>query len=117
MIRYCEGTMPKKEYSDQLKRLQNSYNMLRVFEASTEVLTVTAPKKLKTSIIHIMKGNFHDKLYGVIHYFLVNIDVESGEAITPLKLQKLVYYVKAWFLGMTGKNIFVQPVEAWTGCA
>lgn len=33
--------------------------------------------------------------------------------LSNLKLQKLVYYSQAWYLAITGKPLFDDPIEAW----
>ena len=35
-------------------------------------------------------------------------------AISPLKLQKLLYYCQAWHLTLLGKRLINEDVEAWT---
>jgi uncharacterized phage-associated protein len=38
---------------------------------------------------------------------------ESGYAITNLKLQKLLYYIQGWHLGLYGTSVFEEELEAW----
>src|SRR5688500_4137992 len=33
--------------------------------------------------------------------------------ISPLRLQKLLYYCQGWSLGLLGRPLFPQPLEAW----
>lgn len=33
--------------------------------------------------------------------------------VTPMKLQKLVYFAHGWWLGVTGKPLIAEQVEAW----
>lgn len=42
-----------------------------------------------------------------------NDDYEVYEGITHLKLQKLLYYAQGISLGMYGKPIFKEKIEAW----
>jgi uncharacterized phage-associated protein len=37
----------------------------------------------------------------------------KGQKITQLKIQKLLYYAQAWFLGLHGCEIFAEEIEAW----
>lgn len=46
-------------------------------------------------------------------WFLTVVDRESGDSITHLKLQKLVYYAQAWSLVILGKPLFEEDFEAW----
>ncbi|TXI22311.1 MAG: DUF4065 domain-containing protein [Nitrosomonas sp.] len=38
---------------------------------------------------------------------------EKGEALTPLKLIKLVYLCHGWTLALCGRPLLDEPVEAW----
>lgn len=37
----------------------------------------------------------------------------SGQPISPMKLQKLVYYAHGWYAGHTGQPLIDETVEAW----
>jgi uncharacterized phage-associated protein len=45
--------------------------------------------------------------------YLLNECRERGEVLTNLKLQKLIYYAQAWFLGLHGRQMFEEDCEAW----
>ncbi len=47
-------------------------------------------------------------------WIINNTERDSGEAITHLKLQKLLYYVEAWFLANFDKPLFEISPQAWT---
>lgn len=49
----------------------------------------------------------------VADYFLRLVDEDSGDSISNLKLQKLVYYAQAWHLAITGEPLFADRIEAW----
>ncbi len=49
----------------------------------------------------------------VAKYFLAQIDDESGDTISHLKLQKLVYYAQGYHLALTGKPLFRDIIRAW----
>lgn len=49
----------------------------------------------------------------VANWFLANVDRPSGDSITHLKLQKLVYYAQAWYLANFNKPLFEEDLEAW----
>jgi uncharacterized phage-associated protein len=48
----------------------------------------------------------------VADYFLALAN-ETGETITNLKLQKLVYYAQAWYLANFKTPLFKEDFEAW----
>lgn len=51
--------------------------------------------------------------YEEIADYFIALSNDSQDLITNLKLQKLVYYAQAWFLGVTGKPIFEDEFQAW----
>ena len=47
-------------------------------------------------------------------YFLATVDEESGDNLTNLKLQKLLYYAQGLYLAMHGgEPLFSDPIYAW----
>lgn len=38
---------------------------------------------------------------------------EGGKGLTPLQVQKLVYFCHAWMLGVYGEPLLTQPFQAW----
>jgi uncharacterized phage-associated protein len=48
----------------------------------------------------------------VANYFIF-LHHESGDLITNLHLQKLMYYAQAWHLALKNKPLFVEDFEAW----
>lgn len=48
----------------------------------------------------------------VANYFLELADAK-GESISPMKLQKLVYYAHGWYAGYTQQPLIDEAVEAW----
>jgi uncharacterized phage-associated protein len=38
---------------------------------------------------------------------------ESKRPLSPLKLQKLVYFAHGWYLALVGKPLINEPVQAW----
>src|SRR5829696_6466136 len=49
----------------------------------------------------------------VADYFLAQQDEESGDLISNLKLQKLVYYAQGFHLTTKGRPLFKENIEAW----
>lgn len=49
----------------------------------------------------------------VARYFLSKVDEDSGDGISNLKLQKLVYYAQGYHLAMYGRPLFAERIEAW----
>jgi uncharacterized phage-associated protein len=38
---------------------------------------------------------------------------ESNRTLSPMKVQKLVYFAHGWYLALTGEPLINEPVEAW----
>ncbi len=54
--------------------------------------------------------------YNVLHIankIIANTDLEHGELISNLKLQKLLYYVQGYFIAVFGEKLFDNEIEAW----
>lgn len=49
----------------------------------------------------------------VADYLLCKVDKSKGDSITPLRLQKLVYYCQAWHLAYFQKPLFKEDIQAW----
>lgn len=45
--------------------------------------------------------------------YLLAFSNETGDAITNLKLQKMLYYVQAWYLANHNEPLFSEDFEAW----
>jgi uncharacterized phage-associated protein len=46
-------------------------------------------------------------------WFVRRADLDAGDAMTHLKLQKLMYYAQAWHLANFNKRLFDEELEAW----
>lgn len=53
-------------------------------------------------------------LNDVIDYFLASQSHDAGDAISPMKLQKLLYYAQGFSLAIFGRELFPEDFEAWT---
>ena len=45
--------------------------------------------------------------------YVLDLAKARGEPISPMKLQKLVYYAHGWYAGHTGTPLINEAVEAW----
>jgi len=48
----------------------------------------------------------------IANYFIERAKV-SGDQLSPMKLQKLVYYAAGWFAGYTGNPLVDEAPQAW----
>ena len=49
----------------------------------------------------------------IANYFIQSVDTDSGDNITHLKLQKLMYFAQAWYLANINKVLFDEDMQAW----
>ena len=49
----------------------------------------------------------------IADWFLSKLNTDAGDTISPLKLQKLVYYAQAWHLTVFSTPLFEEDVQAW----
>lgn len=110
--RYCNGDIPSKQYSDILNKIYESpvfYSEL--LENSKEKLpSEIAYKKSKEAVDKILEGNLNkeSKINRVINYILNH----CGD-ITPLALQKSLYYVQGFYYAFNNKFLFEEDCQAW----
>jgi uncharacterized phage-associated protein len=62
----------------------------------------------------VTQKEMHNKILpsDIAKYFLLRSE-NDGELISPLKMQKLVYYAYAWYLVTTKHKLFDEQIEAW----
>jgi uncharacterized phage-associated protein len=51
--------------------------------------------------------------FDVAKWFINRVDREAGDAITHLKVQKLLYYAEAWHQVTNGEELLKEQFEAW----
>ncbi len=49
----------------------------------------------------------------IADWILAQINIESGDTISPLKLQKLLYYCQAWHYTIFNEPLFEEEIQAW----
>jgi uncharacterized phage-associated protein len=60
-----------------------------------------------------IKGKYHSKSYTHISDYFIGLSNETGNLISNLKLQKLVYYAQAWHLANFNKELIKEDFQAW----
>jgi len=45
--------------------------------------------------------------------FFLDLAKAKGDTVSPMKLQKLVYYACGWYMGYTGQPLINEAIEAW----
>lgn len=111
--RYCDGDMPTKQYSHILEQIYDNPNYyLSVLEANKLNLksqsTYEKSKERTKSIVGVQKSSNTSNIDTVISYLL-----RECEDITPLALQKILYYIQGFSYVFLDKFIFEENCEAW----
>lgn len=110
ITRYLAGQIPSKEYSDIMKSaLTSPVYMKKLLAANRGKIAETAYNKAILAA-NSLEGLFSvsDKMLRVISYVF-----ESLEEVTPLMLQKLLYFIQGIYYALSGSPMFVEDCEAW----
>lgn len=110
--RYCDGDVPTKQYSDILQKI---YDEPRYYEQILEenkgnLKTDAAYRKSKKALEVLMGGTIYEKakIDLVIEYLL-----SQCEDITPLALQKALYYIQGFYYAFYKTFLFAEECQAW----
>jgi len=115
LTRYIDGQMPTKQYSLTLKKIiEDPEYMDELLELNKGKITQSTYTNCKQSISELKKRNLDSnssnqkKIDSVVQYLLYKC-VE----ITPLALQKLLYYSQAFNCAINKEFLFEDDCEAW----
>lgn len=110
--RYYDGDMPTKQYSDILQRIYDEPNYyLAVLEENKGNLksqTAYTKSKRTTEALLGRPVKAVSKVDEVIDYLLYKC-----EDITPLALQKALYYIQGFYHAFMDGFLFTEDCEAW----
>lgn len=110
--RYCDGDIPTKQYSDILKRIYDDPGYYdEVLEKNKGHLKTTASyEKSKRAVAAILDTgeNEKTKIDLAIEYLL-----NQCEDITPLALQKALYYIQGFYYAFYKTFLFSEDCQAW----
>ena len=108
--RYLEGQVPSKEYSDIIKAaLSSPAYMKQKLTENREKLSDPAFRKALSAAESIESlFSVSDKMLRVIAYIFEKL----GE-VTPLMLQKLLYFIQGVYSALYGRPIFEEDCRAW----
>ncbi len=110
--RYCDGDMPTKQYSDMLQRIycEPNFYLSLLEENKGNLKSQTAYEKSKRTTAELLgeQNNAIPKVDEVINYLLFQC-----EDITPLALQKALYYIQGFYYAFMNSFLFSEDCEAW----
>jgi len=112
LSRYCDGDMPTRQYSDILIRIWEDpgfYSSL-LEENKKNLKSKLTYEKSRKAVDSLLSGheNTETKINTVIRYLL-----NQCEDITPLALQKALYYIQGFYYAFYQTFLFPEDCQAW----
>lgn len=110
ITRYLLGQVPSKEYSDIIRKvLISPAYMKKLLQKNKDKITNTAYERTLKSVNNMEElFSMSDKMQRVIAYLFRRM-----EEITPLMLQKLLYFSQGIYSATYGTFLFPEDCEAW----
>lgn len=111
LTRYVDGDTPTKPYSEMLKRILEDKEYYReILDKNKDNISPVAYRKSMKAVdsINILTVNEINKLESAVKYLLM----QTSE-ITPLALQKLLYFAQGFQRAFTNAFMFEEDCEAW----
>ena len=108
--RYLSGQVPSKEYSDIIKKAFTSPAfMKKLLIENREKVGETAYNKAMSAASSLQNlFSISEKMLSVIAYIFLTL-----EEVTPLMLQKLLYYIQGIYSALYDTPIFFEDCRAW----
>lgn len=110
ITRYLSGQVPSKEYSDIIRKaLESPQFMMEKLNANIEKIGETAYKKAMNAAREVEPlSKLSERMLLTISYVF-----KKAEEVTPLALQKILYYIQGIYMALFGKEFFCEECEAW----
>lgn len=113
LIRYLNGDVPSKVYSAQLYKILNDEEyMSKILEENKGLITEKAYNNVKKAINQLKETKFQTSIESEIEIISEYI-ITIGKEITPLSLQKILYYAQGFYKAFFGKFLFEDDCQAW----
>jgi len=110
--RYYDGDIPTKQYSDILTRIYNEPLFFsKLLETNRQNFkSALSYEKSRCAVDALLKTYLptDSKINSVIQYLL-----NQCEDITPLALQKALYYIQGFYYAFYNSFLFVEDCQAW----
>ena len=110
ITRYLAGQIPSKEYSDIIKMaLASPQYMVERLEVNREKIGETAYRK-SMNIAKELASLFtvSNEMLSTLSYIF-----EHTTDVTPLALQKMLYFIQGILLALFGKPLYREECQAW----
>ena len=108
--RYMEGQIPSKEYSDIIKRaIASPVYMQHLLNENRDKIADAAYRKASIAAMNLKKMFcVSEKMLSTISYIF-----SSLEEVTPLMLQKLLYFIQGVYSAINNRMMFTEECRAW----
>ncbi len=114
--RYCDGDLPTKQYSDVLNKIYDDplYYLQILEDGKNRLKSIKSYEKSKTVVYQLLgiNSNIEVKASSKIDQTVCYL-IEKCEDITPLALQKALYYIQGFYSAFNHGFIFLEDCEAW----
>ena len=110
ITRYLSGQVPSKEYSDIIRKaLESPVFMVEKLNENADKIGETAYKKAMNAVKDVAP------LFALSEKMLLTISYifNKAEEVTPLALQKMLYFIQGIYMVLFGKELFPEECEAW----
>ena len=111
--RYCDGDIPTRQYSDILQRIYNEpqfySELLEANKANLKSQRTYEKTRRTVDALLSVDTPSNSKINTVIQYLLYQC-----EDITPLALQKALYYIQGFHFAFYRTFLFPEDCQAWT---
>ena len=110
ITRYLLGQIPSKEYSDVIRKaLSSPKNMIELLKQNKDKIGDAAYKKAIKAAEEVARlFCVSDKMLLTISYIF-----EQMREITPLALQKILYYIQGIYIVSYGEPLYEEDCMAW----
>ena len=108
--RYLSGQIPSKEYSDVMRKALSSPTFMKkkLNENKGKIASTAYQKAMEAATQLETLFSVSDKMLRVISYVF-----EQLEEVTPLTLQKLLYFIQGESYAVNGTPMFYETCQAW----
>ena len=111
--RYCDGDIPTRQYSDILQRIYSEpqfySDLLEANKANLKSQRTYEKTRRAVDALLSVDTPSNSKINTVIQYLLYQC-----EDITPLALQKALYYIQGFHFAFYRTFLFPEDCQAWT---
>ncbi len=106
--RYFDGAIPAKEFSDVLKQiLEEEKFFIQLVEKNKEKLRSVAYKKIGLRYERLLEIE-NSKIDQIANYIVTHLD-----EVTPLALEKLLFFSNGVCYALNGRQLIPNASEAW----